>query len=47
MTNGEFKPLVFSTIKNYVNEVWNDMERKEKKEKEREKTKRKAQKYVQ
>ena len=47
MTNGEFKPLAFSTIRNYVNEVWNEMERKEKEEKEREKAKRKPLKYVQ
>ncbi|EXZ06898.1 hypothetical protein M072_0683 [Bacteroides fragilis str. DS-208] len=33
MTNGVFKPLVFSTIRNYVNEVWNDMERKKKDQK--------------
>jgi ssDNA-specific exonuclease RecJ len=25
-----FKPLVFSTIRNYVNEIWNKMERKKK-----------------
>ena len=30
MINGEFKPLVFSTIRTYVNEVWNEMERKKK-----------------
>ena len=47
MTNGEFKQLAFSTIRNYVNEVWNEMERKEKEEKEREKAKRKPLKYVQ
>ena len=28
--NGVFKPLVFSTIRNYVNEIWNKMERKKK-----------------
>lgn len=30
MRNGVFKPLVFSTIRNYVNEIWNKMERKKK-----------------
>ncbi|UVV56198.1 hypothetical protein NXW60_20295 [Bacteroides fragilis] len=30
MRNGVFKPLVFSTIGNYVNEIWNKMERKKK-----------------
>ena len=28
--NGVFKPLVFSTIRTYVNEIWNKMERKKK-----------------
>ena len=42
MRNGVFKPLVFSTIRNYVNEIWNKMERKKEKE-----PRRKALKYVQ
>ena len=28
--NGVFKPLVLSTIRTYVNEIWNKMERKKK-----------------
>ena len=35
MRNGVFKPLVFSTIRNYVNEIWNKMERKKKNQEEK------------